>query len=105
MPLILLIALLHFEAESAQEENLLAARVVRSYSGAAHFSTPSLRAGVQLFGGAGDALSQDPLRQEDFLGPEVRWLAGPRWTLKAQYARALRAGSDDVALVAASWTF
>ena len=102
---ILLATLLHFEADSSQAENLPAAKRVLTYSGAAHLATPELRVGFQLFGGAGDALSQDPLKEEDFLAPEFSWFVNARCTLKAQYAKALRAGSDDVALITAAFTF
>ncbi len=97
--------LLALDTENAHEEKLPEARRVESYSGALRFDLPMLRLRLVVFGGAGDPLAQDPLRREDYLGPELSLPLPRDWSLRAQAAKALRTGSGDTATLLLSCSF
>lgn len=95
---------LQLQLESTQQERFSGGPVLRSFTGALRLELSLFTAGVSLFGSAGDPFSQDPLREEDFVAPDLS-LRLRDWTLRAQYARALRADSDHTFTLVASCSF
>jgi hypothetical protein len=77
----------------------------RSAAAAVRIELSSFRAALQWQASTRDPLSQDPEREEDFLAPEFSWFVAPGWTVRAQFSKALRSGSADQALLAASYGF
>ena len=93
MPLLaLLAAFWHFESSYD----------ARSYAGEIRVPVIAGAVGVQLFGNASDS---DPLKQEDFLAPELVWFISPDCSVRVQLARALRSDSDHQTTFSLSWQF
>jgi hypothetical protein len=96
---------LRFEASTSSAGDPPSTHPVHSYSGVARMDLQPVGFALQLFGNLGDPLAQDPERHEDFLAPEFAWFISPVCTARAQFAKALRAGSDDQLAVTVAWQF
>lgn len=96
---------LRFEASQSSADGASSTRAAHSYSATARIEARRFAVALDLFGGQGDPLAQDPARHEDFLAPEFAWFLSPACTVRAQVARALRAGSDDQVSLTVSWQF